>query len=383
MDHYKTTPSHKIDTTDFFSYYLANSDSVAIFILDKKGIVVDINLGVSSAYGYSKEDIVGKYFSSLFIEEDRHKHLPEMEILTVLEKGFAKDNNYVLHKNGAHVWSQGESVFVKNKEGEVYIVKSIYDLSNQKMLEDFLIESNKKLKRINKDKDSFIYAASHDLKSPINNLEGLIDALLRQIPDDCKKDKSILHLNELITSSINRFKNVLLDLTKVGVEGEAEDLEEVQLDTVFAELKHDLFGLIESSGAILDEDLSRANKIFFSRKNVRSILYNLVSNAIKYRSPDRTPKVLIKAEPIEDYILLSVEDNGSGIAAKDIDKVFLLGKRLDEKVEGSGIGMALVKRIIDNSDGKIEVESEVGKGSTFKVYFKNYLPYDKSRDQED
>lgn len=370
MEHYKISPSHNIDTSDFFLYLMANSDSAAMFFLDDKGIVLDINLGVTRSYGYAKEDVVGQYFSFLFIEEDRNKNLPEIEIKTALEKGVARDNNYVLHKNGTQIWSQGESVFVKNKEGKIYIIKNIYDLNNQKMLEGFLINSNKKLLSIVNDRDNFVYAVSHDLKTPINNLKGLIEALMKQMPHDIKGD-TVVKLKEMIINTLERLQLRLQELSKIGMLSEEEEPEEVHLDILWKEVKEDLDNLLSAWIVTLHVDFSKVNTVSFSKKHLRSILYNLVSNAIKYKSPERLPVVKIKTELVEGYTLLTVEDNGTGIDEKDFEKIFLLGKRLNDKVEGTGIGLTLIKRIVDNIDSKIEVESKPGKGSTFKVYLKN------------
>jgi signal transduction histidine kinase len=117
-------------------------------------------------------------------------------------------------------------------------------------------------------------------------------------------------------------------------------------------------------------DLS-IDKINFSRKNLRSIVYNLINNAIKYRAPDRNPEVFIKTEKADgNFIVLRVLDNGLGISSENISKIFNMFKRLHDHVEGSGIGLYIVKRIIDNSGGRIIVNSEVGKGSEFSVYLK-------------
>nr|WP_246853552.1 ATP-binding protein [Rufibacter aurantiacus] len=99
-------------------------------------------------------------------------------------------------------------------------------------------------------------------------------------------------------------------------------------------------------------------------------MYNFISNAIKYRSPQRTPLIRITSKKEGDFCVLTVEDNGLGIDASQQDKLFAMFQRLHDHVEGTGIGLYIVKKIIDNSGGKIEVESEKGKGSTFKVSFK-------------
>jgi len=112
------------------------------------------------------------------------------------------------------------------------------------------------------------------------------------------------------------------------------------------------------------------SEITYSRRKLRSILYNLVSNAIKFKSPDRILEIFIKTESQNDYIILSVKDSGVGIAEDKQEAIFSKYYRLENTVEGSGIGLYLVKEIVQNSGGKILLQSEPGKGSEFKVYLK-------------
>ncbi len=107
----------------------------------------------------------------------------------------------------------------------------------------------------------------------------------------------------------------------------------------------------------------------FSKKNLRSVLLNLLSNAVKYRSPDRTLEVTLSTEQTDGFVVLSVRDNGLGMG-ENKHEIFSKFKRIHHHVEGSGIGLYLIKRMITSAGGDIEVESELGKGSVFKVYFK-------------
>ena len=109
----------------------------------------------------------------------------------------------------------------------------------------------------------------------------------------------------------------------------------------------------------------------FTIPNLRSIIYNLLSNALKYCPKSRKPEINIKTEQEDDYILLTFSDNGMGMNEMQLSKLFSMFKRFHTKVEGTGIGLYMVKRIIENNGGKIKVESEEGKGTTFKIYLKN------------
>jgi signal transduction histidine kinase len=109
----------------------------------------------------------------------------------------------------------------------------------------------------------------------------------------------------------------------------------------------------------------------YAKKNLRSILYNLITNGIKYRSPERVPEIQVQTFQENGYTVLCVQDNGLGLSPTQQSKLFNMFKRLHTHVEGSGIGLYIIKRIIENSGGKIGVESELGRGTTFKVLFKH------------
>jgi signal transduction histidine kinase len=138
---------------------------------------------------------------------------------------------------------------------------------------------------------------------------------------------------------------------------------------VLDEVRQDLAPQIAEAGATLDVSLD-GPPLQFSRKNLKSILYNLLSNAVKYRSPDRPLHVCITCRVEGNYQVLTVADNGLGMDMRQEHKIFALFKRLHAHVEGTGIGLYIVKRMIENAGGRIEVESQVGVGTTFRVYLK-------------
>jgi len=129
---------------------------------------------------------------------------------------------------------------------------------------------------------------------------------------------------------------------------------------------------IASTQAVITADFEQVQTIRTVKPYLESILYNLISNAIKYRVPDRTPVIHIKTEKLENEICLTVSDNGLGIDMNAFrDKLFTLYSRFHIHLEGKGLGLYLVKTQITALGGRIEIESEVNIGSTFRVYFKN------------
>jgi len=228
---------------------------------------------------------------------------------------------------------------------------------------------NEELLKINSDLDNFVYTASHDLKSPISNIEGLINTLSDELKSSDNNEYD--YLIEMINISINKFKTTIKDLTEITKiqKDMGEDISQISIEELIDEVKYDIRHLLDQEGVDFRTDLKLLN-VRFSRKNLRSILYNLISNAIKYRSGERTPVVHVSSEKLKDYVLIKVRDNGLGLELQQKDKIFRMFKRMHTHVEGTGIGLYIVKRIIENSGGKIEVESEVGKGTEFSVFLK-------------
>jgi light-regulated signal transduction histidine kinase (bacteriophytochrome) len=220
--------------------------------------------------------------------------------------------------------------------------------------------------------DNFIYTASHDLKAPINNIEGLMHMLKGKMGKKGWEDQSIEAIIDMIDASVLRFKRTVADLADISkVEKQMNDpCETVDIAGLISGILLDLQIAIEQSNARIELEVDACPQIVFSKINLRSILYNLISNAIKYRDSVRTPHITITCRQEEAYRVLSVADNGLGLKTSDENKIFGMFKRQHTHVEGTGVGLYIVKKIIENAGGKITVESKIGEGSLFQVYIK-------------
>ncbi len=232
------------------------------------------------------------------------------------------------------------------------------------------INDMKELEKLNAAHETFIYAVSHDLKGPLNNIESLI-RILTEWENSEQEQKN---LSEILYKSIKSMKNIIDELAEITkIEGNyKEHIETISFKELFREVEMLIKDKIIERKAQIYYDI-KENEIKFSRKNIRSIIYNLVSNAIKYTPVSKTPELSIAVSKEEDFVVISVKDNGLGIAADQIDQIFLKFTRIQKDVEGTGIGLYLVKKIIDNHGGRIEVSSTLGEGSKFKVYLKNEI----------
>jgi PAS domain S-box-containing protein len=232
-----------------------------------------------------------------------------------------------------------------------------------------LSRKNEELTQINNDLDNFVYTASHDLKAPISNLEGLTSMLRRKLYHLGPVEDQIL---TLVQQSVNKLQATIRDLAEITKVQKEKDLpgEPILFEETLKDVTDDIRNLITASGAVLTVDLE-VKQVTYARKNLRSILYNLLSNAVKYRSPDRTPHVHITTREENNYTVMVVQDNGMGLKPSQQEKLFSMFKRFHTHVEGTGIGLYIIRRIIENNGGKIEVDSQYGQGTTFKIYFKH------------
>lgn len=209
---------------------------------------------------------------------------------------------------------------------------------------------------------------SHDIKTPLTGLSLTIQ-MLKKLPEKGMERFPILLAN--VESSLQNMQQIINDLTKSRwQEHRYQAVEELlNIEHIIEDVRLTLAPQIEESQTRIKIDIG-VSEIVFVRRKLRSLLYNLVNNAIKYRSPERKPEILIKTEEKDGFMVLSVGDNGEGIAQENLNKVFAKYERLTDSNEGMGIGLYLVKEIVTNSGGSIHVTSELGKGSVFTVSLK-------------
>jgi signal transduction histidine kinase len=241
------------------------------------------------------------------------------------------------------------------------------DITERKQFISDLERKNKELVRINNELDNFVYTASHDLKSPVVNIEGLIYAMEKTLKR--KLDENEQKLFSMIEVSCLRLKNTigyLTDISKISKNfDEAEEV--ISIEKIIDNVKADLAKDIEEVNPIITTKL-QVKEIKFVPANINSIFLNLLTNAIKYRAPDRRLEILITTKIERNEIVISIRDNGLGMTLDQQRKIFQLFKRMHRHVGGSGVGLYIVKRIVENAGGRVYVESRVNVGTTFTLY---------------
>jgi two-component system, chemotaxis family, CheB/CheR fusion protein len=278
--------------------------------------------------------------------------------------------------DGAFRWHLTRGVPIRDIGGRVVKwVSTTTDVQDQRhLLEEavharqLLSTTNTILNRSNVDLDNFVYTASHDLRAPVNSLKGLLELLSYSLAGN--RDENISQIMTLVDISVTKLLRVISDLTEIAkvqqdVEGEEESIPvREMLNEVLAEFSEQ----IADSGARIQLRVE-TDHLVYKRKNLRSILYNLLSNALKYRSPKRVPEVQLTFGTKDNNPVLVVADNGLGLTPTQVDKLFNIYQRFHIHVEGSGIGLFMIKRMVENNGGHIEVSSQEGEGTTFTVFF--------------
>jgi signal transduction histidine kinase len=293
-----------------------------------------------------------------------------------LEAANQKLKNEVEEKEHAQAELQKAKEVLENRvqERTAQLFRANRDLEKEveerKHAQKQLMVKNYDLIRINGDLDNFVYCASHDLKAPVTNMEGLLLALREEMTVVDATVEPILSRLEESVQKINRTIQDLSDVSKIQRRSGFDALEEIRFEQVFQEVMSNIQDIARQAKVQITADFTPQPTVWFMQQHLHSILQNLLTNAIKYHSPDREAFVKVSTHDTPNFVVLSVEDNGIGIdLGKNEKKIFSLFKRLHDHVEGNGVGLYIVKRIIDNHHGKVEVESEVNKGTIFRVYF--------------
>ncbi len=231
------------------------------------------------------------------------------------------------------------------------------------------------LEKLNASHETFIYAVSHDLKAPLANIEGLVSLLIKSSDEllaRCEADNEEQQfIGTLLDNAVHAMRSIINELSDIAkIEGNFKEMvETARFEDVLRQVELTLKDQLVESNAAITYNLA-APEINFSLKNLRSILYNLLSNAVKYRIPGKAPVIQVSTGYDGGFVYLSVTDNGLGIAKEKQKLIFTPYTRIELNVEGTGIGLYLVKRIIENEGGSIAVESSLGEGTTFTVYLK-------------
>ncbi|PWB27014.1 PAS domain S-box protein [Flavobacterium sp. HTF] len=360
----------------------------AILYLNRDGIVENWNVGAEKIKGYKAEEIIGKYFAAFYTEEDRKNNLPQKLLQLAREKGKALQEGWRVRKNGSLFWASVVITAVHNKKNDVIgFSKVTHDLTEKKRADDKLKlnaleleQKNIELEQINQELQSFTYISSHDLQEPLRKIQTFASQIMDRELDnlsDSGKDKF-----QRIQNAAQRMQTLINDLLSYSRTNVQERIfEKTDLSEIINEVREDLREELEQKNGVIENNESQeVNIIPFQ---FRQLIYNLVSNSIKFAKLDNPPHIkitskigkgeLFKNDSLskeKNYCHISISDNGIGFDQLYNKKIFEVFQRLHgrELYKGTGIGLAIVKKIVENHNGFISAKGEPDKGATFDIY---------------
>jgi PAS domain S-box-containing protein len=275
------------------------------------------------------------------------------------------------HKNGHYIWTEGIITNMLEDKSVGAMVANYHDVTKRKEYEETLEKSNRELTKANEELDKFVYSVSHDLRAPLSSMSGIIEIIGQE-----SRDQFVLEHLEMINDSIRRLDGFIADIlsysrnSRMELRKEEIDFKEM-LNDITSHLKY-MSGINRQVDIILD--IHEGKKFRSDKSRISMVLNNLISNAIRYQDPAVSdPFVNVKVNMSDTETNIIVKDNGIGISKENIEKIFEMFYRVSENSIGSGLGLYLVKEIVDKLEGKIEIESELGKGTVFSVHIPNSL----------
>jgi PAS domain S-box-containing protein len=336
-----------------------------ILSIDTRGIVRSFNAAAERMFGYSADEVIGQNVSMLMPEPDRSSH-----------------DDYVsryLDSHVARIIGVGREVRGRRKDGSIFpmmlgvseveagdqhvFLGIVRDVSAAHQLEAQRTALIEDLARVNAELERFTYTVSHDLKSPLITIKGFLGSIERDARagrfDRLSKDLGRI---EKAADRMALLLDELLELSRVGrVANPSQHFD-------MTELADEIVGLLEGPAKAQQAEITVARelgRVFGDRVRIGEVLQNAVENALKFANPDQTVQIEIAASGHGSDRVFTIRDNGIGIDPQYLERVFRLFEQLDQRREGSGIGLALAKRIIEVHKGKIWAESDgLGHGTT-------------------
>ena len=350
-----------------------------IFMLDEKGRIMSWNEGARRMKGYTAKEIIGKYFSIFYPEEDILNNKPENELLIASKHGKYEEEGWRLRKDGTRFWASVVITSIYNSEGNhIGYSKVTRDLSERKESERALKESYDKFRALaeelrntnsdlsfaNQELEQFTSIVSHDLQEPVRTIKSFLALLNLKLEQGQYEDLKI-YIDKSIMAA-NRMRELIHNLLHYSQLGKSEVREEeIDVSELVNHALQNLRSSIEATGALITIE-KEVESIYGDRVQLVQLIQNLLSNALKF-TDRKHPRIKIRCWQENNHIRFSVSDNGIGIAGNDLNKVFDIFRRLSTEKEypGTGIGLAICKKIVDRHGGRIWPESEPGKGTTF------------------
>lgn len=336
----------------------------AVIIVDHSGQIKLINHRAEEIFGFSHDKIIGENHRILFSKKDTKSLVPEMLLEKASLNGRAKHEGWLRKKDGHLFWASIVLTAIYNDRKKVMGYSTVArDLTERMKAEEMVRSQAEELQEKNKELENFTYIASHDLQEPLSTVSSMIE-LIREESDQFNKDTE--EYFSYIEEAVDRMRILIKGLLKYSRLGRNRELVLVNVEELVDDVQVDLSKRIKAVNATI-KIMDELPKIEAFSVELRLLFQNIIGNALKFHSSERTPLVKIFAKEHKSYWKFSIEDNGIGIKENYLTKIFIIFQQLHAKsqYEGEGIGLAHCKKIVDIHEGDIWAESVIGKGSIF------------------
>lgn len=351
------------DLNSLFASIVESSED-GIVSKDLNGIVTSWNKSAERIFGYTAEEMIGRPIAIL-AAPDRVDEMPR--ILARIRQG-----NRIEHYETKRRTKSGEIIDisltvspVRNAEGRIIgAAKIVREITEKKQAERAIVEQSERLARSNAELQEFAYATSHDLQEPLRTIASFSELLRQQYRG--RLDDNADHMIDLVIGAASRMSELIRDILDYSrvINADQIPVQDISTQKIVEVALDNLNLALRESGATVE--VGELPSIYGEKATLSQVFQNLIGNAIKYRSKE-PPRIRISAQRDSKYWIFSVSDNGIGIAPAYHETIFKLFKRLHgNSYDGTGIGLALCKKIVEKHGGRIWVESEPGRGSTFR-----------------
>ncbi len=360
------------DTDHIYRILASNIPGTAITILDRDERYLLAEGDFLATMGYVKETMPGKKISEVITPENYSGYYQK-----TIQRAFAGETILVERQTLSSYYTLMKVVPLKNGKGEIFAIMFVLidvtpikqaqlELTKiNKDLESKVLERTQQLQEANRQLESFSYSVSHDLRAPLRSISGFA-AILKEDYSDIVKDEEFDKVADRVIGNAFRMEKLINDLLDFSrLERKELSKSRIEMDKLVHEILNELSA--EESSRKMDIKISPLESVQGDTSLMRQVWFNLLSNALKYTRKKDIAHVEVSCVLENNTVRYSVSDNGAGFDMKFADKLFGVFQRLhkQEDFEGTGVGLALVKSIVQRHGGKIWAESEVGKGTTF------------------
>ncbi|HEW79347.1 MAG TPA: PAS domain S-box protein [Phycisphaerales bacterium] len=349
---------------------LMNNIPDSIYFKDTESRFIRVNKGLADWHGVSDPaEVVGKTDFDFFTEQHARKSYADEQRILETGQPLVGIEEKETWADGRVTWVSTTKMPLRDEDGRIIGTFGISrDITERNLVKQKLEQTILELKRSNDDLQQFASVASHDLQEPLRMITSYL-----QLLDKRYRGKLDADADEFISFAVDGAKRMqglisdLLAYSRVGTRG--KPFESCDCESIITKAIRDLDRIIEENNAVVTHD--PLPTIMADTTQLEQVFRNLISNAIKYRRKDQAPNIHISAEQKDNEWLFSVRDNGIGIEPEFSGRIFAIFQQLHgrDEYEGSGIGLAICKRVVERHGGRIWVESEPGEGSTFFFTF--------------